>query len=237
MVPQWHALPVSSPSPPPAPSPPSPPAVPCSSASMAGVLVVFAVLFFDKIKIDDPVGARLRAPCLNGIWGTLALGLFYNTEVAKAVAALDTGLTPGAQFMQPAQGRRSPVGGVVSPCLLTSCSGSSSRSSSECASLLKRKHEGLDVGEHGNVAYPELPGQSLQLGPDQVGPQLFQLMANSPARLKRRPGSFFPTWHKAIACVRLNHELTAPRRSLKTMMTTNTSPRSPALARAITPGR
>ena len=29
---------------------------------IAGVLVVFAVLFFDKLKIDDPVGALSRAP-------------------------------------------------------------------------------------------------------------------------------------------------------------------------------
>jgi Amt family ammonium transporter len=37
--------------------------------------VVFAVLFFDKLKIDDPVGA-LAVHLTNGIWGTLAVGLF-----------------------------------------------------------------------------------------------------------------------------------------------------------------
>lgn len=42
---------------------------------IAGVLVVFAVLFFDRIKIDDPVGA-LAVHLTNGIWGTLAVGLF-----------------------------------------------------------------------------------------------------------------------------------------------------------------
>lgn len=42
---------------------------------IAGLLVVEAVLFFDKIHIDDPVGA-LSVHLVNGIWGTLAVGLF-----------------------------------------------------------------------------------------------------------------------------------------------------------------
>ncbi len=43
--------------------------------AVGGVLVVFAVSFFDKIKIDDPVGASsVHGVC--GAWGTLAVGLF-----------------------------------------------------------------------------------------------------------------------------------------------------------------
>lgn len=42
---------------------------------IAGVLVVFSVFFFDSIKIDDPVGAT-SVHLVNGIWGTLAVGLF-----------------------------------------------------------------------------------------------------------------------------------------------------------------
>ena len=42
---------------------------------IAGVLVVFAVLFFDKVKIDDPVGATsVHLVC--GVFGTIAVGLF-----------------------------------------------------------------------------------------------------------------------------------------------------------------
>ena len=42
---------------------------------IGGVLVVFAVFFFDKIRIDDPVGAiAVHGVC--GIWGTLSIGLF-----------------------------------------------------------------------------------------------------------------------------------------------------------------
>ena len=42
---------------------------------IAGVLVVVSVLFFDKIRVDDPVGAvSVHGVC--GAWGTLAAGLF-----------------------------------------------------------------------------------------------------------------------------------------------------------------
>ncbi|MEJ2497296.1 MAG: ammonium transporter [Sulfurovaceae bacterium] len=43
--------------------------------AVGGVLVVLAVPMFDKIRIDDPVGA-LSVHLINGIWGTLAVGIF-----------------------------------------------------------------------------------------------------------------------------------------------------------------
>ncbi|APW67017.1 ammonium transporter [Poseidonibacter parvus] len=43
--------------------------------AIGGIIVVFGVSFFDKIRIDDPVGA-LSVHLLNGIWGTLAVGIF-----------------------------------------------------------------------------------------------------------------------------------------------------------------
>jgi len=42
---------------------------------IGGTLVVFAVPFFDRLRIDDPVGA-LSVHLVNGIWGTLAVGIF-----------------------------------------------------------------------------------------------------------------------------------------------------------------
>jgi len=43
--------------------------------AIAGGIVVFSVVFFDRIKIDDPVGA-ISVHLVCGIWGTLAVGIF-----------------------------------------------------------------------------------------------------------------------------------------------------------------
>jgi len=43
--------------------------------AVAGVIVVLSVLFFDRIRIDDPVGA-ISVHGVNGAWGTLAAGIF-----------------------------------------------------------------------------------------------------------------------------------------------------------------
>ena len=53
--------------------------------AVSGLLVVFGVWLLDhKLHIDDPVGA-VAVHCLNGIWGTIAVGLFA-TETAPAFA-------------------------------------------------------------------------------------------------------------------------------------------------------
>jgi len=118
---------------------------------LAGVIVVFAVIGFDRLKIDDPVGA-LSVHLVNGVFGTLALGLFYDDEVATNVAALATGLSPVAQTMVQLKG-------VVYVGVFTFA-----------ASLIfwyaikamigvrvteEEEMEGLDVGEHGISAYPD----------------------------------------------------------------------------------
>ena len=43
--------------------------------ALGGCVVVVGVSFFDKLRIDDPVGA-LSVHLLNGIWGTIAVGIF-----------------------------------------------------------------------------------------------------------------------------------------------------------------
>jgi Amt family ammonium transporter len=54
---------------------------------IAGVIVVFSVLFFDRIKVDDPVGAvSVHGVC--GAWGTLAAGLFDTTGTASVTTQL-----------------------------------------------------------------------------------------------------------------------------------------------------
>ncbi len=104
---------------------------------VAGVLVVFSVVFFDKIKIDDPVGA-ISVHLVCGIWGTLAVGLLG----AKA---------GGAQIVSQLKGIIS-IGvftfifALVLFLVIKAIFGL--RVSEE------EEKEGLDLGEHGAEAYP-----------------------------------------------------------------------------------
>jgi ammonium transporter, Amt family len=54
---------------------------------IGGGLVVLAVPLFDRIRIDDPVGA-LSVHLVNGIWGTLAVGIFA-ADAANGVTFLN----------------------------------------------------------------------------------------------------------------------------------------------------
>ena len=55
--------------------------------AIAGVIVVFSVAFFDKIKIDDPVGATsVHLVC--GIWGTLAVGIFGTGDIVTQLIGI-----------------------------------------------------------------------------------------------------------------------------------------------------
>jgi Amt family ammonium transporter len=105
--------------------------------AIAGAFVVISVLFFDKIKIDDPVGA-LSVHLVCGIWGTLAVGLFSinpeHTFITQLKGVLAVGIfTFVAAFLLTALCKYT-VGIRVSP---------------------EEESEGLDVGEHGQEAYPD----------------------------------------------------------------------------------
>jgi Amt family ammonium transporter len=70
---------------------------------VAGLLVCFGVWFLDyKLHVDDPVGA-VAVHCLNGIWGTIAVGLFATNSapgysIADAAGNEMTGLFYGGGF-------------------------------------------------------------------------------------------------------------------------------------------
>lgn len=112
---------------------------------IAGLLVVFSVLFIDSLKIDDPVGAfSVHGTC--GMWATLAVGLF-NT---------DKGLFTGHGFTQ--LGIQI-VGllafalfSVLSSWLLWTVIGAFFKG---IRVTEPEELEGLDVGEHGMEAYPD----------------------------------------------------------------------------------
>ena len=71
--------------------------------AVAGLLVVFGVWLLDyKLHVDDPVGA-VAVHCMNGIWGTIAVGLFATDTapgyaIANASGKTITGLFYGGGF-------------------------------------------------------------------------------------------------------------------------------------------
>lgn len=109
---------------------------------IAGVIVVFSILAFDKGKVDDPVGAiSVHGVC--GIWGTIAVGLpFFNGG--------NDAFSFGTQLI-----------GTLSICAFAFVF------SAIVFGLLKvtmgvrvsedEENEGLDIGEHGQEAYAIKP--------------------------------------------------------------------------------
>ncbi|MGD8368942.1 MAG: ammonium transporter [Desulfobacterales bacterium] len=107
--------------------------------AVGGVLVVLSVLFFDKIRVDDPVGA-VSVHGVNGAWGTLAAGIFnMGGTSAKIIGVQLLGI--GACFLWVFPTAfvlfkliDMTVGLRVSP---------------------EEEMEGLDLSEHGGTAYPD----------------------------------------------------------------------------------
>jgi Amt family ammonium transporter len=117
---------------------------------IGGVLVVFAVLFFDKLKIDDPVGA-LAVHLTNGIWGTLAVGLFAVDKITGV--GTGNGLFYGGGLTL----LKAQVLGSVSTILFTLVISIIFWLGVKALMGLRVSREeeirGLDIGEHGMEAY------------------------------------------------------------------------------------
>ena len=120
--------------------------------AIAGIIVVFAVMFFDRIGIDDPVGATSVHLCC-GVFGTICVGLFAK----EGVTSLSTknGLFYGGGF------------GLLGVQLLGIVAvGAFVFAASMLVWFILKKTvgirvpaeeeiAGLDIGEHGNRAYPD----------------------------------------------------------------------------------
>jgi len=130
---------------------------------IAGVIVVLAVVFFDRVHLDDPVGAvSVHGVC--GSFGTLALGLFAQDKFSPGTTGNGLLFGGGAKLLL------SQAIGVGSVFLFVGI----------CAVVLfgllkvtvglrvkpEEELEGLDVGEHGMPAYPdfEVAGASIGSG-------------------------------------------------------------------------
>ncbi|MDD2651604.1 MAG: ammonium transporter [Sulfurimonas sp.] len=102
---------------------------------VGGALVVFAVPMFDKLKLDDPVGA-LSVHLVNGIWGTLAAGIFV--EEISFMAQVKGILIVGVFTF------------IVSFVVLIAINKISAFRADDEAQLM-----GMDINECGVEAYPE----------------------------------------------------------------------------------
>lgn len=122
---------------------------------IAGVLVVFAVLMFDKLKIDDPVGA-LSVHLVNGVFGTLAVGFFAQDKITGT--ATGNGLFFGGGFKL----LITQTVGVVTVGVFTFVVAFTVWYVIKLVMDLRVSHEeeigGLDLGEHGMKAYPDFQG-------------------------------------------------------------------------------
>ncbi|HBB34268.1 MAG TPA: ammonium transporter [Cyanobacteria bacterium UBA8803] len=126
---------------------------------VAGILVVFAVTFFDRIKIDDPVGATsVHLVC--GVWGTLCVGLFsigpnvaLRGETPLYTAGPAAGLFFGGGVTQliPQLIGILAVGGIT--VALSTIFWLALKYTLGIRVTPEEELEGLDIGEHGMEAY------------------------------------------------------------------------------------
>jgi Amt family ammonium transporter len=117
---------------------------------VAGVLVVFAVLAFDRLQIDDPVGA-ISVHLVCGVWGTLAVGIF-SAEHSIGIQLLGIAAYGVAAFL--------PALGLFYVLKLTM----GIRVSEE------EELEGLDLSEHGMHAYDFPLGSGIADEPQRARP-------------------------------------------------------------------
>lgn len=110
--------------------------------AVGGILVVFAVTLFDSIQIDDPVGAT-SVHLVNGIWGTLAVGLF---NVDSGLFYTGSLAQLGVQFLGVAS-----IGGMT--VLLTTIFWLLLKSFLGIRVTEDEELKGLDIAEHGMEAY------------------------------------------------------------------------------------
>ncbi|MFH0846795.1 MAG: ammonium transporter [Chloroflexota bacterium] len=113
-------------------------------AIIGGSLCYFAVGFLDRIHVDDPVGA-LPVHLVNGMWGTIAVGLFHETKGLFFGGGLSQ---LGIQTL-----------GVISVALWTTVTAGFTfwaiKHTVGLRVTAKEELEGLDLAEHGSTAYPE----------------------------------------------------------------------------------
>ena len=125
---------------------------------IAGVVVVAGVYFFERIGVDDPVGA-VSVHGLNGIWGILSVGLFADGTYGNYTTDLPhvTGLFYGGGWGQLAA---QAIGAVVCFIWAFGLGFIVFKTMDKIFGIRvspQEEIEGLDIGEHATKAYPNFP--------------------------------------------------------------------------------
>lgn len=120
--------------------------------AVGGILVVYGCEILDqKLHVDDPVGA-VGVHCLNGVWGTLAVGLFAcNTPASEGTLGLFFGGGTALLITQL-------IGVIIVAVWVCSMSFIMFTLIKKMVGLRVTPQEelaGLDLGEHGSEAYPD----------------------------------------------------------------------------------
>ena len=124
-----------------------------------GVIIVYGVMLLDVLKIDDPVGA-VPVHLMNGIWGTLAVGLFSTEALMGSVYGNDS--TYGILFGGGTDLLMTQVVGIAAVAAWTVLASAVVFLGIKYTIGLRvsqaEEDAGLDVYEHGMEAYPEFTG-------------------------------------------------------------------------------
>lgn len=120
--------------------------------AISGAIVVVSVIFFDRMKIDDPVGA-ISVHLVNGVLGTLEVGLFAQDGIAGVSTGNGLFFGGGLKLLGAQALGVVCVGGFVFVSSLVVWY--IIKATIGVRVSLKEEMDGLDIGEHGNQAYPD----------------------------------------------------------------------------------
>ena len=148
--------------------------------AVAGVVVVFAVVFFDRVKVDDPVGATSVHLCC-GVLGTLCIGLFAQEGVTSLSTRNGLFYGGGAGLLLTQL-----LGVVAVGAFVFAASALLWWALKKTMGIRVSREEeiaGLDIGEHGNRAYPDfVPAvESIDYFPGSQAPASAPASAPAPA--------------------------------------------------------
>ena len=132
--------------------------------AIAGVLVVFSVVLFDRNRIDDPVGATsVHLAC--GIFGTICIGLFAKAGVTSLSEANGLFYGGGFELLWIEIIGIVAVGAFVF--VTTAVVWYLIKKTLGIRVTKKEEIEGLDINEHGNLAYPDFVNFVPVMQPDE----------------------------------------------------------------------